>query len=80
MEESSEIERKITEIEAELVNLDHRRGQLLDQLTQLRRQLLQKDSPAQLLLHLQGISINNLRGNTSSRPLNKERNSRILFS
>ena len=37
MEEPSDIERKIIEIETELVNLDHHRGQLLDELTQLRR-------------------------------------------
>jgi len=74
MEESSEIERKITKIEAELVELDHRRGQLLDELTQFRRQLLQRDSPAQLLLHLQGISINN-----QSSQVNKIRLFRSLF-
>ncbi|MCX6054282.1 MAG: DEAD/DEAH box helicase family protein [Chloroflexi bacterium] len=59
MEESSDIERRITEVEAELEILGQRRGQLLDGLTQLRQQLLQKDSPAQLPLHLQGIAINN---------------------
>ncbi len=60
MNEPSYIERKIIEIEAELSNLDHHRGQLLDELTRLRQQLLQKDSPAQLPLHIQGIAINNL--------------------
>jgi superfamily II DNA or RNA helicase len=59
MEESSDIEQRITEIEAELANLDYSRGQLLDELTKLRRQLLQKDSPTQLSFHIQGISINN---------------------
>jgi hypothetical protein len=59
MEESSDIERKIVEIETELANLDHHRDQLLDELTQLRRQLLQTDFPTQLPLHIQGISINN---------------------
>jgi superfamily II DNA or RNA helicase len=59
MSESFDIERKISEIEAELVNLDQHRNQLLDELTQLRRQLLQKDSPAQLLLNIQGIKVNN---------------------
>jgi len=59
MAESFDIERKISEIEAELANLDHHRNQLLDELTQLRRQLLQKDSPAQLLLNIQGIKVNN---------------------
>ena len=59
MSEPFDIERKISEIEAELANLDHHRNQLLDELTQLRRQLLQKDSPAQLLLNIQGIKVNN---------------------
>jgi len=59
MSESFDIERKISEIEAELANLDHHRNQLLDELTQLRRQPLQKDSPAQLLLNIQGIKVNN---------------------
>lgn len=59
MSESFDIERKVSEIEAELANLDHHRDQLLDELTQLRRQLLQKDSPAQLLLNIQGIKVNN---------------------
>ena len=59
MSESFDIERKISEIEAELANLDHHRDQLLDELTQLRRQLLQKGSPAQLLLNIQGIKVNN---------------------
>lgn len=59
MEESSDIKQKITEIEAELANLDHHRGQLLDELTRLRRQFLQKDSLAQLSLHIQEIAINN---------------------
>ncbi len=59
MPESFDIERKISEIEAELANLDHHRDQLLDELTQLRRQLLQKGSPAQLLLNIQGIKVNN---------------------
>ena len=59
MAESFDIERKISEIEAELANLDHHRNQLLDELTQLRRQLLQKDSPAQLMLNIQGITVNN---------------------
>lgn len=59
MEETFDFEQKISEIEGELANLDHRRSQLLDELTQLHRQSLQKNSPAQLPLHLQGISINN---------------------
>jgi superfamily II DNA or RNA helicase len=59
MEESSDIERRITEIEAELANLDHHRDQLLDELKQYRRQLFQKDSTAQLILNIQGITVNN---------------------
>lgn len=59
MAESFDIERKISEIEAELANLDHHRNQLLDELTQLRRLHIQKDSPAQLMLNIQGITINN---------------------
>ena len=59
MNESSNIERKITEIESVLANLDHNRDQLLNELTRLRQQLLQKDSPTQLPLHIQGIAINN---------------------
>ncbi|NLW72829.1 MAG: DEAD/DEAH box helicase family protein [Chloroflexi bacterium] len=59
MSESFDIEQNISKIEAELANLDHHRDHLLDELTQLRRQLLQKDSPAQLLLNIQGIKVNN---------------------
>lgn len=59
MEEFSDIEQKITEIEAEIARLDHHRSQLLDELTQLRQQLLQKDSLEQLSLHIQESSINN---------------------
>lgn len=59
MEETLDIEQKIAEIEAELTNLDHRRSQLQDELEKLRQQSLHKRSPAQLPLHLQGISINN---------------------
>jgi len=39
--------------------LDHRRNQLLNELTQLRLEENQKNSPAQLKLHLQQTSINN---------------------
>ncbi len=42
MEETPDIEQKIAEIEAELSTLDHRRSQLLDELTQLRQQPLQE--------------------------------------
>lgn len=59
MAEPLDIERKISEIEAELAKLDYHRHQLLDELTQLRRLHIQKDSPAQLLLNIQGITVNN---------------------
>ena len=59
MAESFDIERKISEIEAELANLGHHRNQLLDELTQLRQLHIQKDSPAQLMLNIQGITVNN---------------------
>lgn len=59
MEEILDIRQKITEIESELLNLDHRRNQLLNELTQLRLEEYQKSSPAQLKLHLQQTSINN---------------------
>lgn len=42
MADPFEIERKTSEIEAKLANLDHHRAQFLDELTQLRQQLLQK--------------------------------------
>ncbi|NLW72877.1 MAG: hypothetical protein GXY37_08340, partial [Chloroflexi bacterium] len=53
MTEYFDIERKISEIEAELANLDLHRDQLLDELTQLRQQLPQKDSPTQPMLNIQ---------------------------
>ena len=59
MAESFDLGRKISAIEAELANLDHHRDQLMDELTQLRLQLLQKDSPAQRMLNIQGITVNN---------------------
>jgi superfamily II DNA or RNA helicase len=59
MPESFDIGLKISEIEAELANLDYHRDQLLDELTQLRRLHIQKDSPAQLMLNIQGITVNN---------------------
>lgn len=58
MEEISDIERKIAEIEAELSTLDHRRSQLLDELARLRQQPLKINYSAQLLLHLQDASVN----------------------
>jgi len=59
MEETSDLERKISEIEAELVNLDHRRSEALEVLAQLRQELLQKNSPTQSRLNLVQTSINN---------------------
>lgn len=59
MEQPFNIEKKVSEIEAELSNLDHRRSQLLDELAQMRQQLLLNNFPAQLNLHLQQTSINN---------------------
>jgi len=59
MAEPFDFERKISEIEAELAKLDYHRDQLLDELTQLRRLHIQKDSPAQLTLNIQGITVNN---------------------
>jgi superfamily II DNA or RNA helicase len=59
MEETVDIEQKIAEIEAELSNLDHHRSQLLGELTQLRRQSLQKNFPDQLPLNLQEVSLTN---------------------
>lgn len=54
-----DIQQKIAKIEAQLAHLDHRRCQLLEEMTQLRQQSHQNDSPAQPPLRLQGISINN---------------------
>lgn len=59
MEETVDIEQKIAEIEAELSNLDHRRGQMIDELTQLRQLSFKKNFSAQLSLHLQEVSLNN---------------------
>lgn len=55
MEENIDTQQKIEKIEAELSYLDHHRVQLLDELLQLRQELLQKNSSAQL----QETSINN---------------------
>ena len=59
MEETSDKEQKIAEIESKLSNLDYCRIQLLNELAQLRQELLQKNSPTQLKLQLQQTSINN---------------------
>ena len=57
MEESSEIERKISEIEAELSVLNLRRSHLLEELAELRRQSLLNGVPSQLSLHLETTSV-----------------------
>ena len=57
MAEPFDIERKISEIEAKLANLDHHRNQLLDELTQLRQLNIQKDSPAQLMLTFRELKL-----------------------
>jgi len=59
MEENFDVKNKIEKIEAELSDLDHHRGQLMDELLQLRKELLQKSSSAQLKLQLQETSLNN---------------------
>jgi hypothetical protein len=59
MEESSDIERRITEIETELADLDHHRSRLLEDLASLRQQLLRENLPNQLTLHLQEVPVNN---------------------
>lgn len=47
MIEISDTDQKIADIEAELANLDNRRSQLLDELTQLRQQSTENNTPAQ---------------------------------
>jgi superfamily II DNA or RNA helicase len=59
MEENSDDQQKIEKIEAALSDLDHHRGQLLDELARLREELFQKNSSAQLKLQLQETSLNN---------------------
>ncbi len=59
MVEIFDVEQKILEIEAELENLDRRRSKLLGELIQLRRQSTENNSPVQLSLHLQGLSVHN---------------------
>lgn len=58
MEEISDLERKISEIEAELLNLDLRRSQLQEELLRLRKEFLQKRIPSQPKLQLVQTSIN----------------------
>ncbi|MCJ7696451.1 MAG: hypothetical protein MUO40_13640, partial [Anaerolineaceae bacterium] len=59
MDDTLDKGQKITEIESELSNLDHRRNQLLKELTQLRLEEHQNNFPAQLKLNLQKTSITN---------------------
>ena len=59
MDETAGIEQKIAEIEAELANLEHHRSQLLKELALLRQQVLTRNTPTQLALHLQQTPINN---------------------
>jgi hypothetical protein len=59
MEEYSEIERRIAEIETELADLDQRRNQLLGILASLREQSHQAALPPnQLSLHLRETPVN----------------------
>ncbi|MBW6474996.1 MAG: DEAD/DEAH box helicase [Anaerolineaceae bacterium] len=59
MEEDFDVQHKIEKIEAELSDLDHHRGLLLDELLRLRGELFQKSSSAQLKLQLQTTPLNN---------------------
>ena len=47
MVEISDTDQKIADIETELANLDNRRSQLLDELTQLRQLSTENNTPAQ---------------------------------
>jgi hypothetical protein len=59
MEETPDIAKKIEEIEAELSNIDIRRSQLMNELSQLRLQSFTRTSSSQLSLNLQESIINN---------------------
>ncbi|MDY6846831.1 MAG: DEAD/DEAH box helicase family protein [Chloroflexota bacterium] len=59
MTEPHDIDQKIAYLKQALIDLDHRRSQILDELAQLRSQHLAQDFPAQLPLHLNRISIDN---------------------
>ena len=59
MEELSDIEQKIAEIEAELAGLDRHRNQLLEELAHLRQQILQENTSIQLKLKFQGALVTN---------------------
>ena len=58
MEENFDTQQRIEKIEAELSDLDHHRGQLLDELSRLREELLKKFLRT-LKLQLQETSLNN---------------------
>lgn len=59
MEETFDFERKVTEIEAELLTLDLRRSQMQEELLRLRKIIPQKDVPSQQKIQLEHTSINN---------------------
>jgi superfamily II DNA or RNA helicase len=60
MEESSNIEQRISEIETELADLDNHRKQLLDELASLRQKLFRDQTPDQLPLQLPEVHVTNL--------------------
>lgn len=55
----SELNHRISEIEAELSSLDFRRSQLIKELTELRQKSLQYGSPSQFSLGLQSFTVHN---------------------
>lgn len=59
MEETSDLDRKVSEIEAELLTLDLRRSQLQEDLLRLRKEFLQKSISSQPKLQLVQNLINN---------------------
>lgn len=59
MSKSQEFEKNITDLEQALIELDHRRSQILSELTQLRRYQQGQDSPSQLSLHIDRVSLDN---------------------
>ncbi|MBI9046271.1 MAG: hypothetical protein JEZ06_17385 [Anaerolineaceae bacterium] len=57
MNKPSDLEQEIAKIEIELANLDQKRKKLLNEISQLRQQALQKNSTPQLSLNLQASTI-----------------------
>ncbi|MDY6873615.1 MAG: hypothetical protein SVR81_06575, partial [Chloroflexota bacterium] len=57
MDELHDIDQKIADLEQALMDLGHRRSQILDELAQLRHQRLAQESPGQLPLQLNRLSI-----------------------